>query len=139
MAADSLKGRRQHPRSALAQGWLRKDGFDLPALCPLLDLANHADDAPPGAAPRLYGAKSGGIFGKATAAVVELVRTTSQEQLSRERMRSLGVVEQATAEKAALEASHTEQAEVLQRMLNGARHMTPHLTPRDSRYRCCSG
>ena len=74
-----------------------------------------------------------------TAAVVELVRTTSQEQLSRERMRSQGVVEQATAEKAALEASHTEQAEVLQRMLNGARHMTPHLTPRDSRYRCCSG
>ena len=30
---------------------VRKDGFDLPALCPLLDLANHADDAPPGAAP----------------------------------------------------------------------------------------
>ena len=48
----------------------------LPALCPLLDLANHADDAPPGAAPRLYGAKSGGIFGKATAAVVELVAST---------------------------------------------------------------
>ena len=55
---------------------VRKDGFDLPALCPLLDLANHADDAPPGAAPRLYGAKSGGIFGKATAAVVELVAST---------------------------------------------------------------
>ena len=65
-ASSRAKASRARPLGALATAFsrsviVRKDGFDLPALCPLLDLANHADDAPPGAAPRLYGAKSGGL------------------------------------------------------------------------------